>query len=227
MGSPVPARTARRERLTAERIVTAAIDVADREGVPAITMRRLAEELGVHPTSMYNHLPSKEAILDGVADQLIVEAGLPTSFDTWQDWIRAMARGLQDIARAHPGAFLVFTQRGAVGPAASAHTEGALDAFRRGGFSPLTAAKAVTGCSLALLGVALNECPPETPFPAPDFSHLSPERFPRIHEASDAALGHETEIWELIVDSLIRGLAAAADQESHPSARRPGRPARR
>src|SRR4051794_2517829 len=206
----MPARTARRERLTADRIVDAAVEVADQEGVAAVTMRRLAEVLGVHPTSLYNHLPSKEAILDGIADRLIAEAGLPTSFDTWQDWVRAMARGLRSIARAHPGAFLVFTQRGAVGPAASAHTEGALDAFRRAGFSPLTSAKAVTGVALAMLGVALNECPPDTPFPTPDFSHLSPEQFPRIREASDAAAGHEDEIWELIVDSLIRGLDGAA-----------------
>ena len=220
-------RAVRRERLSAERIVAAAIEVADREGVEAITMRRLAEALDVHPTSMYNHLPSKEAILDGVADRLIAEAGLPTAFDTWQDWVRTLARGLRDIARAHPGAFLVFTQRGAVGPAASAHTEGALDAFRRAGFSPLTSAKAVTGVALACLGVALNECPPTTPVPTPDFSHLSREKFPRIHEASDAAVGHENEIWDLVVESLIRGLGAAADPESHRSPRRRGRPASR
>ena len=224
----MPTQAVRRERLSAERIVEAAVEVADREGVAAVTMRRLAEALGVHPTSLYNHLPTKEAILDGIADHLIEEAGLPTAFDTWQDWVRALARGLRDIARAHPGAFLVFTQRGAVvGPAASAHTEGALDAFRRAGFSPLTSAKAVTGVALALLGVALNECPPTTPFPTPDFSHLPPAEFPRIHEASAAAVGHENEIWELIVDSLIRGLDAAADPGSRPSRRRRARPARR
>ena len=60
----MPARTAARRPLTPERVVAAAMKVADREGVTAVTMRRLADALQVHPTSLYNHLPSKEGILD-------------------------------------------------------------------------------------------------------------------------------------------------------------------
>src|SRR4051794_36365976 len=111
-------RGATRERLTGERVIAAAVAIADAEGVEAVTMRRLADELHVHPTSLYNHVPTKDAILDGVAAQLISEAGLPHHFEAWQDWVRALARGLRDVARAHPGAFLVLTQRAASGPVA-------------------------------------------------------------------------------------------------------------
>jgi len=61
-------------------VIQVALDVADAEGVEAVTMRRLAEGLHVHPTSLYNHVPTKEAILDGMADALIGEAGFPSTF---------------------------------------------------------------------------------------------------------------------------------------------------
>jgi AcrR family transcriptional regulator len=198
----------RRESLSRERILAAAVDVADAEGVDAVTMRRLAEALQVHPTSLYNHLPSKEAILDGLADWVIVEAALPPRFDTWQEWIRVFADGLRRVARAHPGAFMVLTQRAATGPGSMAQTEGALDAFMRTGWSAPAAAEAITGTSLALLGIALNECPPTAPFTAPDFSHLSPDAFPRIREAAAAELD-EDGIWTRMVEAIIAGLAVS------------------
>lgn len=211
-GDLVPARTAVRRPLTRERVVAAAMKVADRDGVDAVTMRRLAELLDVHPTSLYNHLPSKEAILDAVAEGLIAEANLPTYYDHWHDWVRAMAEGLVRVARAHPGAFLVLTQRAASGTAAMEQTEAALDVFRRGGFSALGATRAVTGASLALLGVALNECPPTAPWEQPDYSALDAAQFPRIAESLEVAPeltdgGTDKEVPGLVADALIAGLA--------------------
>ena len=229
--SPRPA-TATRPALSRERVVQAALDVADAEGVEAVTMRRLAETLHVHPTSLYNHLPTKEAILDGMADALIGEADIPSSFAGWEDWIRAMATGLRKVARTHPGAFLVLAQRAASGPFASAVSEAALDAFRRVGFRPAQAAEALSAVSLSLLGVALNECPPMAPFTETDPRELSPEQYPRIAEVIAVApdLGNSDGVWTIVVDSLIAGLSArvaALAPASRESARRPARPARR
>lgn len=203
-----------RAPLTSQRVIAAAVEIADARGADAVTMRRLADALGVHPTSLYNHVSSKSAILDGIADALIDEASLPTRYDSWQDWVRSLAGGLRRVARAHPGAFLVLTQRAAAGPVAAEVTEAALDVFRRDGFSPLRAAQAVNGIGLALLGVALNECPPTAPFPAPDLTHISAERFPRIHEAWQLGDCPESGVWDLVVDGLLTGVTPTASSDT-------------
>jgi len=197
---------ARRVRLSRLRIITAAVAVADAEGVDAITMRRIAEAVDAHPTSIYNHLPSKEAILDGVVERLFEEAAIPASFPDWRDWIRAFATALRGIARRHPGAFQVLLRRSAEGPVAATQTEAALEAFRRAGVSPTTAAHTVTATALAIFGLALNECRPSEATVLRDISHLTPDRYPRYLE-SVATLGDDTSgAWELLVETLIAGL---------------------
>jgi len=207
----VPTRSAAtRPALSRDRVIQVALDVADAEGVEAVTMRRLAEGLHVHPTSLYNHVATKEAILDGMADALIGEAGFPATFTDWSEWVHAMAVGLREIARAHPGAFLVLAERAAAGPFASSVSEAALDAFRRAGFTPAQASEAVAAVSLALLGVSLNECPPTSPFSGTDPRELPADQYPRIAEAVAVApeLGNSDGVWDLVVDSLIAGLTA-------------------
>lgn len=195
----------RRLPLSRDRIVQAALAVADNGGIDAVTLRRVAERLDVHPTSIYNHLPNKEAILDALVDRLMEEADLPGSYPDWRDWVRAFASALRRLARAHPGAFMVFTKRPAVGPVASRQTEGALDAFRRAGFSPVQARRAAAGTALALLGLALNECPPIGPWAEPDLTHRARNAFPRLNEL--VAVDEDTDaLWDLVIESLITGL---------------------
>lgn len=194
-----------RAPLDRERIVDAAVSVADAEGIEALTLRRLATQLQVHPTSVYHYLPSKEAILDALVERLVTEAGLPSAVADWRDWVRDFGAALRGLARRHPGAFLVFTRRPAEGPVASRHTEAALDAFRRAGFSPATARSAVTGTALAVLGLALDECPPVGPWVEPDVTHLSPERHPRTFEL--AGVRDRDGRWELVLEGLVVGLA--------------------
>lgn len=198
--------------LSRDRVIAAAVAIADAEGPEGVTMRRLAEELGAHPTSLYNHVDTKDAILDGIADALLGETHVPSTVETWQDWVRALAHGLRDVARAHPGAFLVLTQRSANGPVASEVTEAALDAFCRDGFSIEQASTAVAAVSLSLLGVALNECPPINPMPEPHLDELPVDRFPRLHEAMAAVsdVPDTGPVWELVVDGLIAALSRRA-----------------
>ncbi|MHB8450319.1 MAG: TetR/AcrR family transcriptional regulator [Mycobacteriales bacterium] len=196
---------AERPWLDRERIVEAAVDVADRDGIDALTLRRLASALGVHPTSIYHYLASKDAILDGVVEWLVAEAGLPTEVADWRTWVYEFAAALRGLARSHPGAFLVFIRRPAEGPVASRHTEAALDAFRRAGFAPSVARLAVAGTALAVLGLALDECPPAEPWVEPDLTHLSPESHPRTFETVEPV--DRDAMWELVLDGLVLGLA--------------------
>ena len=201
--------SASRTRLNREVVLEAAVRLADREGVEALTVRRLADDLGVHPTSLYNHVASKEAILDGVVERLFAEGELPPGALSWQDWVRELARRSRDLARAHPGAFMVLTRRPAETPEANALSELGLEAFLRGGFSTVEAVHAVKGVSLALLGLALNECPPMGDWVQPDPEDALDDEFPRlaqaareIQQAGIDADGH----WDLVVEALVKGL---------------------
>jgi AcrR family transcriptional regulator len=201
-----------RPPLSRDRVLAAAVALADREGVEALTVRRLAEDLSVHPTSLYNHVPSKEAILDGVVERLIVEADLPDEVDSWQDWVRAIAICLRDLARAHPGAFMVLARRPAETARAYRVTEIGLDAFERAGFATVEAVQAVRVVSLAVLGMALNECPPMGDWVEPGPDHPKLAGFPRLVRAAlayEQADPDQDALWDTLVDALVAGLRPA------------------
>ena len=65
-------------RLSRENIVAVAIEMADEEGLPSVTLRGIASRLAVHVTSLYNHVPTKEAVIGGIVEALLTEARLPT-----------------------------------------------------------------------------------------------------------------------------------------------------
>jgi AcrR family transcriptional regulator len=196
--------------LTRDLILATAIRLADDEGVEAVSLRRVADELGVHPTSIYNHVPSKAAIFDGVIESLLVEAELPLVVPDWETWVRDFAAAIRRTARAHPGAFTVFLNQPGTGPVAARHIEAALDAFCRAGCSVEQAVRAVRGVSLAVLGLALEETAVSRPVVAPDLSHISADEHPRIFAAETAGLTEAASdpTWDLVVESLIAGFAA-------------------
>jgi AcrR family transcriptional regulator len=200
-----PGAAATRPRLNRERVLLAAVALADREGPESLTVRRLADDLQVHPTSLYNHVPSKEAILDGVVDRLLTEADLPAEVATWQSWVSAMAVAMRELARAHPGAFLVLTRRAADNPAAFRFSELGVAAFERGGFSLRQAVSAVQAVSLALLGLALNECPPPGDWVQPTPAQLEADGYPHLARASLVELDRDAH-WETLVQALVAGL---------------------
>lgn len=188
------------------RVLEAAVELADGEGIEALTVRRLADVLGVHPTSLYNHVASKDALLAGVVERLFDEAELPAQVETWEDWVIALAAALRATARAHPGAFLALARVPATSARPLQQTELALDAFRRGGFSVAEARDAVAGVSLALLGLALNESPGTAEVLSLEMARAA--RLPRVLEALSVEGVDDGGHWELIVDVLVSGLRA-------------------
>ena len=203
-----PAKSSR-QGLSRDGVLRAAIAVADAEGIDAVTLRRLAEKLDVHPTSIYNHVPNKEAILVGIIDTMLVEADLPLAPNDWAAWIRDFAAGIRRLAQAHPGAFGVFLRQAGTGPLAARYAEAALDAFRRAGCSVEQAVRAYHGVSLVVLGLAMEEGP-TGPTVAPDLGHLTADEHPRIFEVEAANLNDAdtTPTWDLVIESLIAGYAA-------------------
>lgn len=107
--------------LSRERIVSAAIEFIDANGLPGLTMRRLGEQLGVEAMALYRYVPSKEELLDAVVESLVADVSadevvLDVPRDGWQDFLQRLAHGVRRMALAHPKAFPLVASRPAEAP---------------------------------------------------------------------------------------------------------------
>lgn len=98
-------------RIDRARIVDAALEIIDADGLDALTMRRVALALDVEAMSLYNHVPNKDALLDAVLGRLLASVPLPKRSAPWPDQIRSMATSARKVARAHPHAFRLAGSR--------------------------------------------------------------------------------------------------------------------
>ena len=129
--SPKPPRTP----LTKDRVLAAAITLADEHGIEALSMRRLAKELGVEAMSLYNHVANKDAILDGIVDAVVSEIDLPGDDFAWSPAIRRHAISARDAYVRHPWASSLAMSRQSGGPAQLRRADWLLRRLREGGFS--------------------------------------------------------------------------------------------
>jgi TetR/AcrR family transcriptional regulator, tetracycline repressor protein len=131
-----PARR-RREPISRDAIVTAAVGLLDREGLAALSMRRLAGELGTGAASLYWHVGSKDGLLDLVMDEVIGEAKIPDPDPgNWQEQIKQVARDQRAASLRHPWLVRVSIGRIPMGPNALRYTERILAILRAGGLPP-------------------------------------------------------------------------------------------
>jgi AcrR family transcriptional regulator len=142
--------------LSRERIVDQAIALADASGFEAVTLRRLASELGVHVTSLYNHVETRDALIDAMVERLVAEAKLPSGEMHWEEWVRAYFDGLSSVASAHPGAFYALQDRPVQSVEATASFETALRAFSEAGLSLADAYGAIKATTLTALSVGVE-----------------------------------------------------------------------
>src|SRR4028119_1973749 len=92
------------EPLTRERILSTALSMVDKEGIEALSMRRLAKELEVDPMAIYHHLPNKRVLLSGLIEEVFSEMRMlePEEMRSWRERVRAWARAFREVARSHP-----------------------------------------------------------------------------------------------------------------------------
>src|SRR5258708_33844948 len=118
-------------QLTRAGILTAAVELIERAGVDAVSMRRIAGLLGSGVMSLYNHVPSKAAVLDGVAERVMSGIDFTTDPDAaWEDQVRAQARAFRQIAQAYPRCTMVVASRPANSEAALRPMKHALATLR-------------------------------------------------------------------------------------------------
>ena len=147
-----------RAPVTPERAFTAAVAMADAEGIGAVTMRRLAQELGVEAMSLYHHVPNKDAILDGMVDLVFAEVELPADDGTtWTDAMRRRAVSARAALKRHPWAISIMDSRSSPGAATLRHHDAVIGACRRAGFSVAMAAHAFSMLDSYIYGFVLQE----------------------------------------------------------------------
>src|SRR3954467_10360864 len=110
------AEVASRAPVNRERALGQALAVADREGIEAVTMRRLARELGVEAASLYHHLRGKDEILDGLVDVVAGEMEIPDPSADWRTGISQRAHSTRAVLRRHPWAVSLMASRTNPGP---------------------------------------------------------------------------------------------------------------
>jgi AcrR family transcriptional regulator len=162
-------------------VLKAAIRLADRGGAEAITMRRVAQELGVEAMSLYHHVANKDAILDGVIDKVFAAIELPsTDHDDWREPIRARAHSARRVLSQHRWALGLMDSRSDPGPATLHHHDAVLGVLRRAGFTLPMAAHAISIIDSYISGFVLQEAnlPLETPEDLEDVAGNILERLP-------------------------------------------------
>lgn len=124
-----------RRPLSRERVLAAALEIADQGGLTALSMRRLAEALGVKAMSLYNHVASRDDILDGLVESVVGEISLPASGGDWKAAMRQRATSAHHVLRRHPWAALAILSRLNTGPAMLRYVDATLGCLVAAGFS--------------------------------------------------------------------------------------------
>jgi len=124
-----------RTPLSRDRVLRAAVDLADRGGIDALSMRKLGQELGVDAMALYRHVRGKDDLLDGVIDVIVGEIERPMAGEDWRASLRELAMAARRVMLRHPWALQVLKDRGTSGPATLEHIEAVLATLLDGGFS--------------------------------------------------------------------------------------------
>jgi AcrR family transcriptional regulator len=203
----------RRQRLTRERVVEAALELIDAEGADALTMRRLGQELGVEGMALYTHVENKDDLLNAVAQRVLSELELPDPPPAaWQERIHAMVMAWAGLQDRHPRAFVLIYRARPPDTWNVRPTEEIYDALRSAGFDELETANAYLTLIFLLDGALFSR-----PYPFSQVgdaaryaaSQIDPAEFPRYAEIGPRAAEVTWEqVYGLGVELLIAGLEA-------------------
>jgi AcrR family transcriptional regulator len=201
----------RRQPLSRERIVEAALVLADRDGPDALTMRRLGRELGVEGMAVYGYFASKDELLAAVAGRVLSELELVRDPDApWQERVRAVVRGWAGLRDRHPGGFPLLYKRRGWASEEFQPVEEILDALRGAGLRPERAVLAYHALVWMLDGILLAANYGDEPFSdgwVRGAQVVDPAAYPRLVEAAPySAQVTPRQIFDLGAELVIAGL---------------------
>jgi AcrR family transcriptional regulator len=149
--------TGNRTPLTRERILAAALGLADRDGLDGLSMRTVGRALGVEAMSLYRHVANKDDLLDGLVDLVFAEIELPPPGIDWEAAMRGRAVAVREALRRHPWAIALMESRVRPGPANLRHHDAVLAVLLGAGFTAATATRAYNLIDSYVYGFALQE----------------------------------------------------------------------
>ncbi|MFJ3172153.1 TetR/AcrR family transcriptional regulator C-terminal domain-containing protein [Streptomyces roseus] len=179
-----------RAPLSRDRVLRAAVALADGTGIEALSMRRLAQELGVVPMALYKHVANKEQLLDGMVEAVVAGIDPPTPGSDWQGAVRQRILSARAALLGHPWAAQVIRSRSGPTPAVLAYLDSVIGMFRAGGFPvDLThhAMHALGGRVLGFTQEVFDAAPDPDPARRPPMPPEAAAAYPHVAELAGAA----------------------------------------
>jgi AcrR family transcriptional regulator len=211
-----------RARLSRDRVLAAAIALADAGGIESLSMRKLGVELGVEAMSLYRHVANKGDLLDGMIDGVFGEIDLPTSGTDWRAALRRRAISAREVLSRHRWAIGLMESRSTPGPATLRHHDTVIGTLRAAGFSVVMTAHAYSLLDSYIYGFAMQE--PNLPFDTGEetaelaqkiMAQFASGQYPHLTELAVEHVmqpgydyGHE---FEFGLDLILDGLERARD----------------
>ena len=230
MANPsVDVETGRRAPLTRARVLAAAVALADRQGIDSLSMRKLADDLGVVPMALYKHVAHKEQLLDGMVDVVVAEIDPPVAGVGWKSAVRRRILSARRVLKRHPWAARVLESRTDPTPAVLGYMDSMIGLFLEGGFSIDLAHHTMHALGSRLLGFTQelfddSATPAEIP---PEVLAELARRFPNVarialgasHDEGSSVLSRcdDQAEFEFALDLMLDGLQERASAaRSHP-----------
>jgi TetR/AcrR family transcriptional regulator, tetracycline repressor protein len=206
-----------RTPLTRERIVSSALALVDREGLSALSMRRLGAELGVDPMAIYYYVPNKDALLDAIVEAVMadIDLGIDDPTAPPEERIMCAASAYRDVMLAHANALPIVLSRGPRTPDAMRPVELLIGILRDAGLSPTQAMAGMNSIAATVRGTVamiLDEADhPATPEQIEALAEQFPaDEFPYLREAALCSPDYLGTDFEFGIRALARGLVASA-----------------
>ncbi|MGF1601998.1 MAG: TetR/AcrR family transcriptional regulator [Thermosynechococcaceae cyanobacterium] len=203
--------------LSRERVLRAAIALADQGGIESLSMRKLAQALGVKAMSLYNHVTNRDDLLDSMVDIVVSEIDLPEVGADWKAAMRLRATSAHEVLLRHPWSAMALMSRINIGPALLRYADATLGCLRGAGFSFEMADHAWNAMDSHIYGFTLQEL--NFPFEEAEYSEaatnyvslLPADQYPYLNQLTQHVMGgqydgiHDFEFGlELILSGLDR-----------------------
>ncbi len=200
-------RQGERAGLDAGRVLDTAMAMVARDGAGALTMRRLAAELGVEAMTLYHYVPSKQALLDGIVERVVLEAvRVPPDAERWQTMVKTYAYDLREALLAHPSVTPLLATRPALTEATSEAMEGVLEALGRAGLDPVTGLRLLHATTALVIGQVATQ---EDPSASVGDLTIDPDRFPLLSAAVTGGAADPEARFAFALDALVDGAGRA------------------
>jgi AcrR family transcriptional regulator len=227
---------ARRTPLSRDRVLRAAVGLADNAGIDSLSMRQLAADLGVVPMALYKHVANKEQLLDGMVDVIVGEIDPPTGGTDWKTAIRQRILSARRALLRHPWASRVIESRTTPTPAVLEYLNSIVGTFRAGGFSVDLTHHVLHALGSRMWGFT-QELFPASPSPDPAIQTATQAamlrdmtaRYPYLVEIATAVAHDEESVvgqgcddqyeFEFALDLLLDGFERLHQQEWTPTRR--------